>query len=60
MHNQLYLGNKAAYQLMFSYTACIGMMGYGMAKAAVHQLVKGLAMKGAGLPPDTTALAILP
>ncbi|KAK3696874.1 hypothetical protein QZH41_003634 [Actinostola sp. cb2023] len=37
-----------------------GMMGYGMAKAAVHQLVRGLAMDGSGLPPDTVALAILP
>ncbi|XP_031564148.1 dihydropteridine reductase-like [Actinia tenebrosa] len=37
-----------------------GMMGYGMAKAAVHQLVKGLGMEGSGLPPDSTALAILP
>ncbi|PIK35873.1 putative dihydropteridine reductase [Apostichopus japonicus] len=37
-----------------------GMMGYGMAKAAVHQLVKGLAMEGSGLPANTTALAICP
>lgn len=36
------------------------MMGYGMAKAAVHQLVKGLGEEGSGLPPDSTALAILP
>ncbi|XP_062566586.1 dihydropteridine reductase-like [Saccostrea cucullata] len=37
-----------------------GMMGYGMAKAAVHQLVKSLASKGSGLPADSAALAILP
>lgn len=37
------------------------MIGYGMAKAAVHQLVKSLAdHKSAGLPEDTTTLAILP
>lgn len=35
-------------------------MGYGMAKAAVHQLVKGLALEGSGLPPEAVALAILP
>lgn len=37
-----------------------GMMGYGMAKAAVHQLVKSLSMEGNGLPANTTALAICP
>ncbi|EDO42784.1 predicted protein [Nematostella vectensis] len=37
-----------------------GMLGYGMAKAAVHQLTVGLGMDGNTLPPDSTALAILP
>ena len=38
-----------------------GMMGYGMAKAAVHQLTKSLADPAkAGLPPASVALAILP
>ena len=30
-----------------------GMIGYGMAKAAVHQLVKSLAAKKSGLPEGT-------
>lgn len=37
-----------------------GMLGYGMAKAAVHQLVKGLAEEEGGLPPSASVLAILP
>ncbi|XP_028391103.1 dihydropteridine reductase-like [Dendronephthya gigantea] len=37
-----------------------GMLGYGMAKAAVHQLTKGLGQKESGLPAGSTALAILP
>lgn len=37
-----------------------GMMGYGMAKAAIHQLIKSLAGKNSGLPKDSSALAILP
>jgi len=37
-----------------------GMIGYGMAKAAVHQLVKSLAASGGGLPNESTVLAILP
>lgn len=37
-----------------------GMMGYGMAKAAVHQLTKSLAGKDSGLPDNTTVVAILP
>lgn len=36
------------------------MMGYGMAKAAVHQLTKSLAGKNTGLPTGTLAVAILP
>ena len=37
-----------------------GMIGYGMAKAAVHQLTKSLALKGSGLPAASTVAAILP
>ncbi|ETN76374.1 oxidoreductase, short chain dehydrogenase/reductase family protein [Necator americanus] len=37
-----------------------GMIGYGMAKAAVHQLTASLAEKGSGLPDDSCVLAILP
>lgn len=38
-----------------------GMIGYGLAKAAVHQLTKSLAdPKTAGLPDGTAVLAILP
>lgn len=36
------------------------MMGYGLAKAATHQLVKSMGAKGSGLPSTSTALAILP
>lgn len=37
-----------------------GMIGYGMAKAAVHQLTKSLAGTGSGLPEDSLVVAILP
>lgn len=37
-----------------------GMMGYGMAKAAVHQFTKSLGANGSGLPDGTTALCLLP
>lgn len=37
-----------------------GMIGYGMAKAAVHQLTKSLAEKDSGLPDNATVLSILP
>ena len=37
-----------------------GMMGYGMAKAAVHQLVKSLGSSGSGLPDGSCTLGILP
>jgi len=37
-----------------------GMMGYGMAKAAVHQLVKSLGSNGSGLPEGACALGLLP
>ena len=37
-----------------------GMIGYGMAKAAVHQLVQSLASEGSGLPKGVFVTAILP
>lgn len=37
-----------------------GMIGYGMAKAAVHQLVKSLAAKDSGLPENSFVGAMLP
>ncbi|XP_076260947.1 dihydropteridine reductase-like isoform X2 [Rhynchophorus ferrugineus] len=37
-----------------------GMLGYGVAKAAVHQLTKSLASDNSGLPQNTTVVAILP
>uniref|UniRef100_A0A1W7RAM1 Dihydropteridine reductase n=1 Tax=Hadrurus spadix TaxID=141984 RepID=A0A1W7RAM1_9SCOR len=37
-----------------------GMIGYGLAKAAVHQLVQSLAAPKSGLPTDALAVAILP
>jgi len=37
-----------------------GMIGYGMAKAAVHQLTKSLAEEESGLPKDSLVVAILP
>ena len=37
-----------------------GMIGYGLAKAAVHQLVSSLGAANSGLPANTSILAILP
>ncbi|XP_034945225.1 dihydropteridine reductase [Chelonus insularis] len=37
-----------------------GMIGYGMAKAAVHQLTQSLASKSSGLPNNSLVAAILP
>lgn len=37
-----------------------GMMGYGMAKAAIHQLTKSLASPNAGLPAEVKTFALLP
>lgn len=37
-----------------------GMIGYGMAKAAVHQLTKSLACSNSGLPDGSLVVAILP
>lgn len=36
------------------------MIGYGMAKAAVHQLTKSLGQDNSGLPKNSTTVAILP
>jgi dihydropteridine reductase len=36
------------------------MIGYGAAKAAVHQMVKSLGHENGGLPKGSTAVAILP
>ncbi|CEF64923.1 Dihydropteridine reductase [Strongyloides ratti] len=41
-------------------TGTPGMIGYGMAKAAVHHLVKSLSMNDSGLPKNCNVLAILP
>lgn len=38
----------------------LGMIGYGMAKAAVHQLTKSLAAKDSGLPSNSLVACILP
>lgn len=37
-----------------------GMIGYGMAKAAVHQLTKSLAGTNSGLPVNSLVVSILP
>lgn len=37
-----------------------GMIGYGMAKAAVHQLTRSLAGKDSGLPNGALVVSILP
>ncbi|XP_060935221.1 quinoid dihydropteridine reductase a [Limanda limanda] len=37
-----------------------GMVGYGMAKAAVHQLCQSLADENSGMPKGSAAVAILP
>lgn len=37
-----------------------GMIGYGMAKAAIHQLTKSLSEKDSGLPGGSLAVCILP
>lgn len=36
------------------------MIGYGMAKSAVHHLVSSLAQEKSGLPANSSVLAILP
>ncbi|KAK9751850.1 hypothetical protein QE152_g4740 [Popillia japonica] len=47
-------GAKAALE------ATPGMIGYGIAKAAVHSLTKTLAAKDSGLPANSLSVAILP
>ncbi|VEN42776.1 unnamed protein product [Callosobruchus maculatus] len=47
-------GAKAALQ------ATPGMIGYGMAKSAVHQLTKSLSAKESGIPANSLVAAILP
>lgn len=47
-------GAKAALE------ATPGMIGYGMAKAAIHQLTQSLAGKDSGLPDGSLVVAILP
>ncbi|CDW56374.1 Seryl-tRNA synthetase [Trichuris trichiura] len=37
-----------------------GMVAYGMAKAAVHQMTKSLGEQKSGLPPEASAVCILP
>jgi len=37
-----------------------GMMGYGMAKAAVHQFTKSLGASGSGLPDGASVICMLP
>lgn len=37
-----------------------GMIGYGLAKAAVHQLTKSLAETGSGMPDNSLVVSILP
>lgn len=37
-----------------------GMIGYGMSKAAIHQLTKSLAANGSGLPENAFVASILP
>ncbi|OTF77011.1 hypothetical protein BLA29_005551, partial [Euroglyphus maynei] len=41
-------------------TNLLGMIGYGMAKSAVHHLVSSLAQEKSGLPANSSVLAILP
>jgi dihydropteridine reductase len=41
-------------------TGTPGMIGYGMAKAAVHQLTKSLAESNSGMPDDSLVVSILP
>uniref|UniRef100_A0A672KGZ7 Quinoid dihydropteridine reductase a n=1 Tax=Sinocyclocheilus grahami TaxID=75366 RepID=A0A672KGZ7_SINGR len=39
---------------------CFRCIGYGMAKAAVHQLCQSLSAPNSGLPPGSAAVAMLP
>lgn len=46
--------------LVLSANLFSGMIGYGMAKAAVHQLMLSLQSRRGGLPKECTAVALLP
>lgn len=51
------------YFLVRAFLPCFlttGMIGYGMAKAAVHQLCRSLGGDKSGLPAGAAAVAILP
>lgn len=50
MHNDTFI----------QHSLCTGMIGYGMAKAAVHQLTRSLGGENSGLPKESAAVAILP
>ncbi|KAG0718016.1 Dihydropteridine reductase [Chionoecetes opilio] len=56
------LSKAQRYSKVIQYTTSTpaGMIGYGMAKAAVHQLTQSLAQEKSGLPKGSTAVAILP
>lgn len=45
---------------LFFFFLLLGMVGYGMAKGAVHQLCQSLAGANSGLPSGSAAVAILP
>ena len=46
--------------MMLCVPVVAGMIGYGLAKAAVHQLVQSLGAENSGMPTDSLAVAILP
>ena len=46
--------------LNFARFDVLGMIGYGMAKAAVHQLTYSLAQNNSGLPAGAIVATILP
>lgn len=50
--------NKNVVSLLLNFV--LGMMGYGMSKAAVHQLTQSLAADGSGMPSGSLSVAILP
>ena len=49
-----------AVRMMLCVPVVTGMIGYGLAKAAVHQLVQSLGAESSGMPTDSLAVAILP
>lgn len=52
--------NMVRVHFIASFSLTSGMIGYGMAKAAVHQLTKSLAAENSGLPPNSLSVAIVP